>query len=135
LKKERGFVMAKMTIAFGVMLVLLGGVSFIATGSMYPTALIPVWVGLVLCLSGVLANTDNSKKRMLWMHIAVLVGLLGFLGAAARAIMGYVKANGGPLAHPIAVEEQAAMAVLCAIFVGLCVRSFIAARRGRIAAA
>jgi hypothetical protein len=28
------------------------------------------------------------------------------------------------------VEAQAAMAVLCLLFVGLCVRSFIAARRG-----
>jgi len=32
--------------------------------------------------------------------------------------------------HPIAVEEKAAMAAICLVFVGLCVRSFIAARRG-----
>jgi hypothetical protein len=43
----------------------------------------------------------------------------------------YVKAHGAPLAHPVAVEDQAAMAVICLVFVGLCVRSFIAARRGR----
>jgi hypothetical protein len=65
------------------------------------------------------------------MHVAVTVGLLGFLGAGAMAIIETVKAHGGPLAHPVAVESQAAMAVICLVFVGLCVRSFIAARRDR----
>ena len=40
-----------------------------------------------------------------------------------------VKAHGEPLAHPVAVESQAAMALICLVFVGLCVRSFIAARK------
>jgi hypothetical protein len=46
-----------------------------------------------------------------------------------------VKALGTPLEHPIAVEDQAAMAVICLVYVLLCVRSFIAARRTRINAA
>jgi hypothetical protein len=85
---------------------------------------------MALALAGALANTDDAKKRMLWMHIAVTVGLLGFLGSGSRAIIEYVKASGQPLAHPVAVEDQAAMAVVCLVYVGLCVRSFIAARRG-----
>ncbi len=125
--------MAKLTLAFGVMLVLLGGIGYIGTGSVHPTALIPCWFGLVLCIAGALANTEDSKKRMLWMHIAVTVGLLGFIGAAVMVVKAFV--SNGPIAHPIAVEEQALMGLLCAIFVGLCVRSFIAARRGRNAAA
>jgi hypothetical protein len=127
--------MAKLTVVFGVLLLLLGAGCFIGTGSAYPTALIPLWFGLVLCVAGVLANTEDSKKRMIWMHIAVTVGLVGFIGAASRAILVYVRAHGEPLAHPIAIEEQIAMAGLCAIYVGLCVRSFIAARRGRSALA
>jgi fucose 4-O-acetylase-like acetyltransferase len=123
--------MAKMTIGFGVALILLGVWGFVATGSTHPTALIPTWFGLVLAIAGALANTEDSKRRMLWMHIAVTVGLLGFLGSASRVIAEYVKAHGAPLAHPVAVEDQAAMAVICLVFVGLCVRSFIAARRGR----
>jgi hypothetical protein len=125
--------MAKMTVAFGVLLILLGASSFILTGSEHPTALIPLWFGLVLCLAGVFANTENSKKRMLWMHIAVTVGLLGFIGSGVMAIKEYLAASGGPLAHPTAVAAQAAMCVLCGVFVGLCVRSFIAARRARTA--
>jgi hypothetical protein len=68
---------------------------------------------------------------MIVMHIAVTVGLLGFLGSGIMAVVETMKAHGGPLAHPAAVESQAAMAVICLIYVGLCVRSFIAARRGR----
>ena len=122
--------MAKLTIGFGVVLILLGAWGFISTGSEHPTALIPAYFGLALAISGMLASGDDAKKRMLWMHIAVTAGLLGFLGSGAMAIVETVKAHGGPLAHPAAVESQVAMAVICLVFVGLCVRSFIAARRG-----
>lgn len=121
--------MAKMTIGFGAVLILLGAVGFVETGSEHPTALIPLYFGVVLAISGVLANTEDSKRRMLWMHIAVTVGLVGFLGAGAMSIVETVKAHGGPLAHPVAVEAQVAMAAVCLVYVGLCVRSFIAARR------
>ncbi|HEX9201510.1 MAG TPA: hypothetical protein VF865_18275 [Acidobacteriaceae bacterium] len=124
--------MAKMAIGFGVVLILLGAWGFISTGSEHPTALIPTYFGLGLAVAGVLANTEDAKRRMLWMHIAVTVGLLGFLGAGSRVIVELVKAHGEPLTHTaaVAVSFQAAMTVICLVFVGLCVRSFIAARRG-----
>ncbi len=127
--------MAKLTIGFGVVLIVLGGWGFVATGSAHPTALIPTWFGLALAACGALATTEDAKRRMLWMHVAVTVGLLGFLGSFSRAIDEYIQAHGAPLAHPVAVEDQAAMAAICALYVGLCVRSFIAARRsGKLAA-
>ena len=123
--------MAKLAIGFGIALIAVGAWGFFATGSVHPTALIPAYFGLAIAWSGALANTENAKQRMLWMHIAVTVGLLGFLGAGTMAIVEVAKAHGAPLAHPVAVEDQAAMAAICLVFVGLCVRSFIAARRGR----
>jgi len=123
--------MAKVTIGFGIVLILLGAIGFFGTGSTHPTALIPAYWGIALTICGVLANSPSDKRRMLVMHIAVTVGLLGFLGSGVMAIIETVKAHGGPLAHPAAVESQAAMAVICLVYVGLCVRSFIAARRGR----
>lgn len=127
--------MAKLTIFFGVVLIVLGVWGFVATGSAHPTALIPAWIGLALAVAGALARTGDAKQRMLWMHVAVTVGLLGFLGAGSRAIVEMVKAHGAPLAQPVAVEDQAAMAAICLVFVLLCVRSFIAARRTRKIAA
>ncbi len=126
--------MAKLTVSIGVLLAVLGAGSYLWTGSQHPTALIPLWFGLVLALSGVLANTENPKRRMLWMHIAVTLGLIGFLGAAARVVMASIGSTNGRPVDGIAIGCQAAMALVCAIFVGLCVRSFVAARRGRSAA-
>ena len=126
--------MAKLTIVFGVVLIVLGVWGFVATGSTHPTALIPTWTGLALTVSGALARTEDARQRMLWMHVAVTVGLLGFLGAGSRAIVELVKTHGMPLAYPGAGADQAAMAAICLVFVLLCVRSFIAARRTRIAA-
>lgn len=123
--------MAKLTIAIGFVLVLLGAVGFVATGGTHLTALIPCAFGTVLGIAGVLALSNDPKQRMLWMHVAVTVALLGFLGSFSRAIDEYIQAHGEPLAHPVAVEYQAAMAAICLVFVILCVRSFIAARRAR----
>ena len=75
--------MAKLTIGFGVTLIVLGAWGFFGTGSAHPTALIPAYFGLALAVSGGMAKTENAKQRMLWMHVAVTVGLLGFLGAGS----------------------------------------------------
>lgn len=125
--------MAKLTIGFGVLLGLIGVGYFVATGSAHPTALIPLWFGCALIICGVLANTENPRRRMLWMHIAVTLALFGFLLPGFMAIKEWARASGGPLAHPAAVQEQAVMSFVCLILTALCVRSFIAARRSRTA--
>jgi hypothetical protein len=123
--------MAKLTITFGIVLVLLGTLGFVATGSHAPTALIPALIGVILGVLGFLASTEDPKKRMLHMHIAVTIGLLGFLGTA-KSIYDYVRlVQGIQFPHPIAVEEKAATAAVLLVFVILCVRSFISARRTR----
>lgn len=123
--------MAKLTIVFGILLVLVGAVGFLATGSAHPTSLIPSGVGLFFILFGSLANISEPKRRMLWMHVAVTVALLMFLGTIPADVDVFRLAHGVSFPHPIAVEEKAAMSLLCLIFVLLCVRSFIAARRQR----
>ncbi len=123
--------MAKLTMVFGVLLVLVAVAGFVATGSTHPTSLIPGAVGLLFVLFGALANSPDPKKRMLWMHIAVTVALLMFLGTVKADIDVYRLAHGVEFPHPIAIEEKAATSLLCLLYVLLCVRSFIAARRGR----
>jgi hypothetical protein len=125
--------MAKLTIVFGILLIFLGIAGFVATGSTHPTALIPSVSGLLFVLFGALANTENSKKRMLWMHIAVTIALLLFLGTIPADIDVIRLSRGTVFPHPIAVLEKAGMSLLCLLFVGLCVRSFIEARRQRLA--
>jgi hypothetical protein len=124
--------MAKLTILFGVLLILVGLIGYFATGHVHPTALIPAGFGLLLGIFGLLADTPDTKRRMLFMHIAVTLGLLGFL-ATIQGLVQWFEYLAGTLMpkYPSAVESKAAMSILCLIFVLLCVRSFITARRAR----
>ncbi len=122
--------MAKVTIGFGIALIILGGASFVLTGNKFPTSLIPAAFGILLLVFGRMAESPDSKRRMLFMHIAVTIGLLGFLATAASMVSFVELMKGKVFPYPAAVEEKAAMATLLLIFVILCVRSFIVARRG-----
>jgi len=60
------------------------------------------------------------------MHINVTIGLLGFLGTAVEIARSSL-ASASP--NPSALAAKSALAGLLLIYVALCVRSFIAARR------
>jgi hypothetical protein len=124
--------MAKVTLAFAALLIVLGLVSFFGTGSQHPTALIPTWFGLALGVFGFLAIGPSETRRKLFMHINVTIGLLGFLGAAWRALQsyGHARSEGVP-PDTIALGAQATMAGLLLIYVAMCVKSFIDVRRSR----
>ncbi len=124
--------MAKITVLFGVLLIILGAASFILTGHKFPTSLIPVAFGILLVTFGGMAETPETRRRMLFMHIAVTVGLLGFLATAPALVSAFQLFKGKLFPYPAAIEEKAAMSVLLLIYVVLCVRSFIAARRSRV---
>jgi hypothetical protein len=122
--------MAKVTLVFAALLIALGLASYLGTGSQHPTALIPAWFGLALGIFGFLAMSPSETRRKVFMHINVTIGLIGFLGAGIRAIQEFAHAGstGKPI-DSIAVGAQVTMAGLLLIYVLLCVRSFIAARR------
>jgi hypothetical protein len=124
--------MAKITIVTGVLLILLGLASYLYTGHQYPTSLIPSAFGILLVAFGSMAETPIQRRRMLAMHIAVTVGLLGFLATAAALVSVVQLIKGKLFPYPIAIEEKAAMSILLLIYVLLCVRSFIVARRSRV---
>jgi hypothetical protein len=126
--------MAKVTIVFGLILIALGLIGFVGTGSAHYTALIPTWIGLILLIGGWLANSPDAKRRMLFMHINVTVALLGLLGAMDELIRGALKSKSTgvqPLAA--AMEAKYALAMLLLVYVAFCVRSFINARKARLA--
>ncbi|WP_263352530.1 hypothetical protein [Acidicapsa acidisoli] len=124
--------MAKVTIVFAILFIALGLVGFIATGSVHYTALIPTWLGLLLGLFGILSFSPDAGRRKLFMHINVTLGLLGFLGTVMGLIQWFQMLGGAVVKNPPATESKAVMAFLCLVYVILCVRSFIAARRARL---
>ncbi|MGA2571303.1 MAG: hypothetical protein ABSF23_12355 [Terracidiphilus sp.] len=124
--------MAKVTMVFGVLLIVLGVAGFFGTGSIHYTALIPAWFGLALGVFGALAISPSEARRKVFMHINVTIGLVGLIGSAVEAVRGYLSATAkGFEPDYIALAAKLAMAVLLLIYVVLCVRSFIAARRAR----
>ena len=118
--------MAKITLVFAVLLIALGLAGYLGTGSLHPTALIPTWIGLALGIFGFFAISPNESRRKLFMHINVTIGLLGFLGTVVEIVRSFVAAISP---DPIALAAKITLAVLLLVYVLLCVRSFIAARR------
>jgi hypothetical protein len=122
--------MAKVTLVFAVLLIALGLAGYLGTGSLHPTALIPAWIGLALGIFGFLAMSPSEGRRKLFMHINVTIGLIGFLGGAIEALRGYAHARSlGMEPDHIALASKLTLAVLMLIYINLCVRSFIEARR------
>jgi hypothetical protein len=124
--------MARVTFVFGILLIALGLIGYWGTGSIHSTALIPTWFGLALVAGGLLAISPSESRRKLFMHINVTVGLVGLIGSVVEALRGYGHARSlGVEPDHIALAAKLTMAVLLLIYVSLCVRSFIQARRSR----
>lgn len=124
--------MAKLTLVFAVAFIALGLVGFVTTGSVHYTALIPAVLGLLLGIFGALSLSPDPGRRKLFMHINVTLGLLGFLGTAMGLVQWFQMLAGATVKNPPAVESKAIMALLCLIYVALCVRSFISACKARL---
>lgn len=110
---------------FGLLLIVLGVVSYVGTGRTSVTALIPAIFGAVFVICALIARTESMRKHA--MHVAVAVGLVGALASLARAIPAVVA---GGVTRP-AVMSQLAMAALLLVYVYLGVQSFVAARKAR----
>lgn len=120
--------MPNTAIISGILLILIGVIGYIFSivdGNTSLTALIPSLFGILLALLGSVAKSKENLRKHL-MHVAVLVGLLGFIIPAARLISKF-----NDLKVSLAVLSQVAMSVVCLVFVVLCVKSFIDARKNR----
>ena len=126
--------MAWNTILCGALLMMLGVTGYFngtpnpETGELPKTALIPAYIGGVLVLCGLLAFSDKIRKHV--MHLAAVVGVFGFLGGFMPLIRQAAKGNDFDPTAP-AARNGLLMSLVCAVFVGLCVKSFIDARKAR----
>ncbi len=126
--------MAVPTMISAVLLIVIGVIGYanaepnLETGKVSPTALIPAMVGVVIGLLGALALQDSLRKHA--MHLAAMVGLIGFLGGFMPLIRQNSKGLPFDPTAPAALSGLL-MSLICAVFVGLCVKSFIDARKAR----
>jgi len=123
--------MPVLTIALAAILIVLGLGAYFGSGMASVTALIPSFFGAAFLLCGLLALKDGLRKHA--MHVAAVLALLG-LGGSGPGLAKLPSLFAGEAERPTAVIVQSIMAVLLVVFIVLCVRSCIAARRARQAA-
>jgi fluoride ion exporter CrcB/FEX len=125
--------MPSTSILCGILLILVGIGGYVygmINGNASVTALIPAILGLILAVLGFAAQAKENLRKHL-MHGAVIVGLLGFL-ATVSSVLKLPALFDGTAERPAAVVAQFATTLICLVFVILCVKSFIDARRNRI---
>jgi len=122
------------TIVIGIGMLLIGLQGYFDFGGVLrvkehsPTALIPAAIGAVLIVCGILSRDDRLRKHV--MHLAAVVGVVGFFGAIWRPVKALAQEGTVDLsAAPVRLQLMTAL--LCLVFVVMCVQSFIAARRAR----
>jgi len=115
-------------IFIGAILILIGAAGYIYgmnEGHASPTALIPAAFGLAIAILCIIGRANENIRRHV-MHVAVLIGLIGFILPLGRLILNYEK-----FSLTAATISQLAMAIVCLLFVLGGVQSFVSARRGR----
>lgn len=115
------------TIAYGIILISVGIIGYNVTGMVSITALIPAFLGIIILVCGILAQKESRRK--LFMHIALVFGLLGLLGTASALPSLFTMLGGEEVTRPGAVIGKSVTAILSLIFLLIGVKSFVDARR------
>jgi hypothetical protein len=124
--------MSRVAMLFGILLIILGLVGYFSPETLgklgpkgnSPTALIPAGIGAVLLLCGLIVEIAPGTRKHV-MHLAAVVGLLGAAGGFMP-----IMSNNADFTMAGAVSGLV-MVILCALFVILCIRSFVLARIAR----
>jgi hypothetical protein len=115
---------------FGALLTALGAVAYfnpdlLAGGKPNQvSAASPAFVGLPIALAGLLSLAAPGARKHA-MHLAAVLALLGVVGGFVPVVLRKFDVN------TTAVQVGLGMTGLSAVFLFLCVRSFIAARKAR----
>lgn len=118
----------KLTYIAGGVLVVVGVVSYIASGAVSLTALIPSGLGALLLIAAVVARKDAIRRHV--MHVAMLIALIGIVATFNNTLrLGEVFA--GTAERPLAVIASALTFVTLLVYLGFGIASFVQARRNR----
>lgn len=113
--------MHRWTILFGLLLVAIGLGDYYFADAKQPKVLIPAVLGIAMFVCGVVAA--QSAMRMLAIHVAALIGVIGFVGPLVALFE--------DTANTAAVLAKGLTSALCLMFVLMCVNSFLEDRRAR----
>ena len=120
--------MVGLSLLVGIALIVLGIGGYVLSDMVSPTALIPAAFGVVIMLLGMYGREQTRRRTA--MHLAMGVALAGILGSIS-GVVPFVRwltgSTPGPL--PMAPASKTLMLILLVIYLGMGIRSFVAARR------
>lgn len=119
--------MSIQTFTFSILLILLGLVGYFGTGRISIFALIPTWLGILILICGIFALSHRFTKT--FMHIAVVLAFLGFLGSSPGIIKMIKMLMGVSISLPQEAIAQSIMSLLCLVYVLICFKWFLNNRR------
>ena len=117
--------MENISIKYGIFLILWATIISWVSQSESFTSWIPAILGFPIFISGWLARIKPEKKK-LFMHIAVLFGLLVFIGGLGFLID--LGSKSGPFQNPYVGSSKLILMISGALFCFLCIKSFKFAR-------
>ena len=125
--KVAGLTMEKVSIYYGLFLILWGLIVSFISGSGSFTSYIPSILGVPILIFSYLSIKFISKKKM-FMHIVVLLGLIIFLGG-----LDFIRSlvSGNAFENIYADLSKIMMLITGLLFTYQCIRSFIYARKIR----
>tara|TARA_B100000676_G_scaffold245655_1_gene248174 strand:- start:439 stop:867 length:429 start_codon:yes stop_codon:yes gene_type:complete len=125
--KVAGLTMEKLSIYYGIFLILWGVIVSFISGSGSMTSYIPSILGVPILIFSYLSIKFVSKKKM-FMHIVVLFGLIIFLGG-----LDFIRSlvTGNAFGNFYADLSKIMMLITGLFFTYQCIRSFIHARKMR----
>ena len=131
--------MPTLSFMFGVILCALGLVAYFNPAPLgvgkdglpatpgHPTSLSPVAIGAILLIAGIVSMAKPGARKHA-MHLAAAASLLGTVGGLIPVVLRKFDFA------EVAVKVGLGMSVFSAIFLAMCVNSFIQARKARKAA-
>ena len=125
--KVAGLIMEKLSIYYGLFLILWGVIVSFISGSSSMTSYIPSILGVPILIFSYLSIKFVSKKKM-FMHIVVLFGLIIFLGG-----LDFIRSlvTGNVFENFYADLSKMMMLITGLFFTYQCIKSFIHARKMR----
>ena len=125
--KVAGLTMEKLSIYYGLFLILWGVIISLISGSDSMTSYIPSFLGVPILIFSYLSIKFVSKKKM-FMHIVVLFGLIIFLGG-----LDFIRSlvTGNTFNNFYADLSKIMMLLTGLFFTYQCIKSFIHARKMR----
>lgn len=118
--------MARVTIGLGAILIVLGVISYIATGFASWTALIPAILGAIVLICGLIA----LKNATVGLILGLVVAVLGVLGTAMN-VMQIAEVFAGDAERPMAVIVSTITFVLLIVYVIVAIRALVTSGRQR----